>query len=397
VTLSTLFLFRGLGTWLTESRQLDFPEEVRSFGQAAILGVPVPILIFAGVALLAHVVLRHTSFGRHVYAFGNDPLAARKAGLPVRRIEAAVYVISGTLAALAGFILIAQIGRLDTGFGEGREFDVIAAAVLGGASLFGGVGGAGSAVLGALTIQAVKAGLVFAGVNLYLQPLLQGAVILMAVFLDGLAKPACAPCVAGSSARGPDDRGVDASVALQAKAPPTPPAGSCTRLTAQSPSFWRWRWGLRRSSAWSLRTSLGSIVGLRPLYTPFSLAAWLPSIGRSRLRLVPNSAKTPSMSRKASPAAVAVSAGCSVARKATSLPFSSWTMSWRSLSQRARRSMPVTTSVSPARRNCMSRSGSGRPSRDVLMRFSARTIWQPAARTVAFWMARSWSVVGTQA
>jgi ribose/xylose/arabinose/galactoside ABC-type transport system permease subunit len=186
VTLSTLFLFRGLGTWLTESRQLDFPDSVRGFGQANVLGVPLPILIFAGVALLAHVVLRHTAFGRHVYAFGNDPLAARKAGLPVRRIEAAVYVISGTLASLAGFVLISQIGRLDAGFGEGREFDVIAAAVLGGASLFGGIGGAASAVLGALTIQAVKAGLVFSGVNLYLQPLLQGAVILVAVFLDGL-------------------------------------------------------------------------------------------------------------------------------------------------------------------------------------------------------------------
>jgi ribose/xylose/arabinose/galactoside ABC-type transport system permease subunit len=186
VTLATLFLFRGFGAWLTESRQLDFPASLRAFGQGSVLGIPVPILIFAVTALLAHIVLRHTAFGRHVYAFGNDPLAARKAALPVRQIEATVYVISGTLAALAGFVLISQIGRLDAGFGEGREFDVIAAAVLGGASLFGGIGGAGSAVLGALTIQAVKAGLVFSGVNLYLQPLLQGAVILVAVFLDGL-------------------------------------------------------------------------------------------------------------------------------------------------------------------------------------------------------------------
>ena len=186
VTLATLFVFRGFGTWLSQSQAVDFPDAVRGFGLGAVLGVPLPILVFALVALLAHVVLRHTAFGRQVTAFGNDPLAARKAGLPVRRIEAAVYVISGASAALAGFVLIAQIGRLDAGFGEGREFDVIAAAVLGGASLFGGVGGAGSAVLGALIIQTVKAGLVFSGVNLYLQPLLQGGVILLAVFLDGL-------------------------------------------------------------------------------------------------------------------------------------------------------------------------------------------------------------------
>ncbi|NAZ35756.1 ABC transporter permease [Rubellimicrobium sp. CFH 75288] len=185
-TLATLFLFRGFGAWLTQSRQLDFPDAIRGFGLASVLGVPVPILVFAAVAVAAHVVLRHTAFGRHIYAFGNDPAAAVKAGLPVRRVQAAVYVISGTLAALAGFVVISQIGRLDAGFGRGREFDVIAAAVLGGASLFGGIGGAGSAVIGALTIQAVKAGLVFAGINLYLQPLIQGAVILFAVFFDGL-------------------------------------------------------------------------------------------------------------------------------------------------------------------------------------------------------------------
>jgi ribose/xylose/arabinose/galactoside ABC-type transport system permease subunit len=158
VTLSTLFLFRGFGAWLTESRQLDFPASLRAFGQSSVLGHPRPHPIFAAVALLAHLVLRHTAFGRHVLRLRHDPLAARKAGLPVRRIEATVYVISGTLSALAGFVLISQIGRLDAGFGEGREFDVIAAAVLGGASLFGGIGGAASAVLGALTIQAVKAG-----------------------------------------------------------------------------------------------------------------------------------------------------------------------------------------------------------------------------------------------
>ena len=124
---------------------------------------------------LAHVVLTRTTFGRQVYAVGNDPEAARKAGPPGRLDPARVYVISGACAGLAGFIVIAQIGRLDAGFGEGREFDVIAAAVLGGASLFGGVGSALGAVVGATLIQTVKSGLVFTGVNLYLQPILMAA------------------------------------------------------------------------------------------------------------------------------------------------------------------------------------------------------------------------------
>lgn len=186
VTLSTLFFFRGFGAWLTSSRQFDFPEAMRAFGLSSVLGVPTPILFFAATALLAHVVLARTTFGRQVYAIGNDAEAARKAGLPVGRVRAGVYVIASASAALAGFILIAQIGRLDTAFGEGREFDVIAAAVLGGASLFGGTGSAAGAVLGATLIQTVKTGLVFTGVNLYLQPIMQGLIIFAAVLIDSL-------------------------------------------------------------------------------------------------------------------------------------------------------------------------------------------------------------------
>ena len=95
-------------------------------------------------------------------------------------------MISGACAGLAGFVVISQIGRLDAGFGEGREFDVIAAAVLGGASLFGGIGSAFGAVGGATLIQTVKSGLVFTGVNLYLQPILMAGIIFLAVFVDSL-------------------------------------------------------------------------------------------------------------------------------------------------------------------------------------------------------------------
>ena len=186
VTLSTLFFFRGAGTFLTSSRQLDFPREVLDFGLAEILGIPLPIVIFAAVALAAHVVLTRTTFGRQVYAVGNDIDAARKAGIDTQWVMARVYIISSSCAALAGFVLIAQIGRLDQSFGEGREFDVIAAAVLGGTSLFGGIGSALSAIIGATLIQTVKAGLVFTGVNLYLQPIMQGLIIFLAVFFDSL-------------------------------------------------------------------------------------------------------------------------------------------------------------------------------------------------------------------
>jgi ribose transport system permease protein len=186
VTLATLFAYRGFGAFLTSSQQFDFDRAMRDFGQASLGPVPLPIVFFVALALLAHVVLTRTTFGRQVYAVGNDPEAARKAGLPVDWIRARVYIISGACAGLAGFIVIAQIGRLDAGFGEGREFDVIAAAVLGGASLFGGVGSALGALLGATLIQTVKSGLVFTAVNLYLQPILMAAIIFVAVLIDSL-------------------------------------------------------------------------------------------------------------------------------------------------------------------------------------------------------------------
>lgn len=186
VTLATMFLFRGFGIWLTSSTQFDFSDDMRRFGLSSVLGIPTPIVIFAVMAVLIHLLLSQTQFGRQIYALGNDREAARKAGLPTRRIEAWVYVIGSACAAISGFVMIAQIGRLDAGFGEGREFDVIAAAILGGASFFGGVGTAFGAVLGAVLIQAAKLGLVFTGVNLYLQPIVQGAIIFLAVFADGM-------------------------------------------------------------------------------------------------------------------------------------------------------------------------------------------------------------------
>lgn len=183
-TMATMVAGRGLGTALTESRSLDFPRPVLEFGRTTIMGMPLAIIVFAIVVVLAHLVLTHTPFGRQIYAVGNDKEAAKKAGLPVDWIVMGVYVISGICAALSGFILMSQIGRLDAPFGKGNEFDAIAAAVLGGASLFGGVGNAFGAVIGSVLVQMVQNGLVFTRVDLYLQPMIEASVIFLAVFFD---------------------------------------------------------------------------------------------------------------------------------------------------------------------------------------------------------------------
>ena len=185
-TLATLVAGRGLGTAITESFGIEFPRVFLKFGASSVLGVPMPIIAFALVVSIAHFVLSRTPFGRQIYAVGNDPEAANLAGVDVNRIVFSAYVICGACAALGGVTLIALIGRLNQTFGVGKEFDVITAAVLGGTSLFGGVGTAFGAVIGAVLVQMVQAGMVFTAVNLYLQPMVLAAIIFVAVLFDAL-------------------------------------------------------------------------------------------------------------------------------------------------------------------------------------------------------------------
>jgi ribose/xylose/arabinose/galactoside ABC-type transport system permease subunit len=185
-TLATLVAGRGLGTAITESFGIEYPKAFTSFGATAILGIPMPIIVFALVVATAHIVLTRTAFGRQVYAVGNDPEAATKAGIDVDRVVFSVYVISGLCSAIGGVMLIALIGRLNQTFGVGKEFEVITAAVLGGTSLFGGVGVAFGAVVGSVLVQMVQAGMIFIKVNLYLQPMVLALIIFLAVFFDSL-------------------------------------------------------------------------------------------------------------------------------------------------------------------------------------------------------------------
>jgi ribose transport system permease protein len=186
VTLATMVAGRGLGTAITESFGIEMPGPYLAFGASNLLGIPMPIIAFVIVVLGAHIVLSRTQFGRQIYAVGNDPVAARKAGLAVDRILFAAYVICGFCAAVGGVTLISLIGRLNQTFGVGKEFDVITAAVLGGTSLFGGVGTAWGAVVGSTLVQMVQSGMIFIGVNLYLQPMVLALVIFLAIFADAL-------------------------------------------------------------------------------------------------------------------------------------------------------------------------------------------------------------------
>jgi ribose transport system permease protein len=185
-TLATLTAGRGLGLLITQSRHIAVPQEMR-FGAAQMMGVPVPIVLFALVVLVAWLALRYTASGRQIYAMGNDMEAAKKAGLATRRLTATVYIVSGFCAAMAAVVATSQQGSVSSSFGEGVEFKAIAAAVLGGTSLFGGIGNVfPGTVIGVLLVQMINNGLIYLQVDLYLQDMVAAAVIFFAVLVDAL-------------------------------------------------------------------------------------------------------------------------------------------------------------------------------------------------------------------
>jgi ribose/xylose/arabinose/galactoside ABC-type transport system permease subunit len=183
-TLATLTVGRGVGLLLTESRQFILPPEM-AYAATDVFGIPLPVFVLAAVATAAVIFLRYTPMGRQIYAMGNDREAAMKAGLHVVRLTGSVYVISGFCAALAGVIAISQQGSVSAGIGEGVEFRAIAAAVLGGTSLFGGVGNVfPGTIIGVLLVQMISTGLVYLQVDLYLQDMVAASVIFFAVLVD---------------------------------------------------------------------------------------------------------------------------------------------------------------------------------------------------------------------
>lgn len=148
------------------------------------MGIPIPIIILALVAVGAHIMLNNTRFGRHIYAIGGNEQAARISGLNVGRIKIGVYTLAGVLSGLAGLVLSSRIGSGQPGLGVGYELDAIAAAVIGGTSLSGGIGTIWGTMIGALIIGVLNNGLDLLNVSAYWQTIVKGSIIVIAVIID---------------------------------------------------------------------------------------------------------------------------------------------------------------------------------------------------------------------
>ena len=152
-------------------------------GAGSVGPIPVLVLIMLAVFLLGALVLRYTPYGRHVYAIGGNEEASRLSGIAVDRVKVITYTISGLLSALGGIIFSARVTVGDPWAGRGLELDAIAAVVIGGTSLFGGVGTMWGSLLGALIITMINNVLNLLNVSPYMQGLAKGIIILAAITL----------------------------------------------------------------------------------------------------------------------------------------------------------------------------------------------------------------------
>ncbi len=189
VTLGGMSVFRGAALLFAAGGPISgFDKGFAWWGQGKIGPVPVPVILFLICAITAHIVLRYARFGRRVYAVGGNPEAARLSGLNVNGIIASVYVIMGFFAGLCAFVLSARLNSAEAVAGTGYELTVIASVVIGGTSLFGGVGTIFGTVIGSLLIGVLLNGLVILNVSSYIQQIIIGVIIVLAVSFDTFAK-----------------------------------------------------------------------------------------------------------------------------------------------------------------------------------------------------------------
>jgi ribose transport system permease protein len=184
-TLATMTVFRGLTLVYTEGRPITgLNEDFALLGKGFFLEIPMPVIWMLISFAILYFLLRHTTFGRHVYALGSNEEATKLSGINTGKVKVLVYSISGLFAALSGIILTSRLNSAQPTAGTSYELDAIAAVVLGGTSLSGGRGWIVGTLIGAMIIGVLDNGLNLLNVSSFYQSVVKGAVILIAVLLD---------------------------------------------------------------------------------------------------------------------------------------------------------------------------------------------------------------------
>jgi len=179
-TLGMMVSARGLAQYYTQGNPISFLSDgFTAIGQGAM-----PVIIFLVVAVIFHIALKHTRYGKYVYAIGGNMVSAKVSGINVNKYLIIVYTIAGGLSGLAGVVLAARVSSGQSSMGLSYELDAIAAAVIGGSSLMGGVGRITGTLIGAVILGLIKSGFTFVGVDAYIQDIIKGMIIVAAVSID---------------------------------------------------------------------------------------------------------------------------------------------------------------------------------------------------------------------
>ncbi|MBV8377504.1 MAG: ABC transporter permease [Verrucomicrobia bacterium] len=185
VTLGMLSIYRGFALIYTDGKPIYGIDPIfRAIFAGDLAGIPTPVLLALAIAFLAFLLVRYTALGEQIIAVGGNEEAGRLSGINIDRVKICVYAISGLLASLAGFVLIGRVGAAEPIGGTGFELQAIGAAVIGGASLFGGEGNPLGSLIGALILGALQNGLTLLNVPSFWQLVATGVVVILAVFAD---------------------------------------------------------------------------------------------------------------------------------------------------------------------------------------------------------------------
>ncbi len=189
LTIATAGMYKGINLVLTKGVAItNIPETIEFLGRGTVYGVPVPFLIMLTLLAVVGILVHRMSFGRYIFAIGDNTPAARMLGIRVNRVRVLVFVIAGTLAALAGVLMVARLGTAQPSIGDTWVLPSIAAAVIGGVATTGGIGSPVGAILGAAIIGVIENIIVLYGISPYWQSVVSGAIVVVAISFDSVSR-----------------------------------------------------------------------------------------------------------------------------------------------------------------------------------------------------------------
>ena len=188
-TYGMLWILQGVAYWYMAGETIHgFPPAFRQLGSGYFLGLPIPVYLLVIFLAFGTILAQRTTWGQEIYAIGANPVAARLSGIPVSARLLLVYTMSGTMAGLASIIFLARLNSAEADIGESLTLPAIASVLIGGTSLFGGVGTVFGTFIGALILTLVLNGMNLLQISASWQPLVTGAIVILAVWLDRMTR-----------------------------------------------------------------------------------------------------------------------------------------------------------------------------------------------------------------